>query len=151
MNDDRAWSIGRRPYGLWFFRVLAWDSLLPCFIIGVPYVIEAVFPGKRGIMEITSVILPIVGFFVRVTAGKRHIFTNNCNKWMRRFQFFLFCIGILMLLLFDAFLILTHIMPQGPVLESTNDFMVAGIFLGFYLSLMIVAMYPGRNTDCPKR
>ena len=63
---------------------------------------------------------------------------------VQRFQFFVFCLGILPLVLLDCFMILSHLMPQGALFATHAEFIVLAIVFAIYLTLMTVAMYPGR-------
>lgn len=136
---------GTIDYAAWSFRVLAWDGLLPVIIIFLPGAIEVALPGNRGALEIASIILPIAAFFFRAWSGLRHIRSNHCGPDLRGFQTLVFFVGIFPLVLFDAFIILTHLMPPGQFRPGSADFWVmAGIF-GTYFLMMIIAMYPGRR------
>jgi hypothetical protein len=55
---------------------------------------------------VTAVTPPIAAFLVRVRTGSRHIESNLCTERFQRFQFVVFCVGILPLVLMDCFLIL---------------------------------------------
>ncbi len=100
-------------------------------------------------MKVTAVTLPIAAFFLRVIAGKHHIASNRCSIAVRRFQFCVFCFGILPLALIDCVLILSLVMPKGALFEADTDRLVWAILFAIYLTSMAVAMYPGR--DAPPR
>jgi hypothetical protein len=136
-------ALGHVNYGSWFLRVLAWDGVLPAFIAFAPTGVEVLFPNHRGAVEITAVTLPIAAFGLRIRAGKRHIASNRCSEVVRFFQFCAFCLGILPLVLVDCFMILSHLMP-GAMFETYTDILICAITVSVYLTLMAVAMYPGR-------
>jgi hypothetical protein len=142
-------SLGHLNYGSWFFRVISWDAILPFCLLIVPMLIELCFPNQRGVMEVVAVTLPIAAFLLRIRAGWRHITTNRCSDFVRRFQFFVFCLGILPLVLIDCFMILSHLMPQGAQFATRDDVIVLAIVFAIYLTLMTVAMYPGRALSSP--
>ncbi len=139
MSDERV------NYGSWLLRLIAWDSLLPACLMLAPLVIETLFPKQRGIMEITAVILPIGAFFLRIRAGKRYIASNRCSQKVRWFQHGALYLGIMPLVLIDCVIILSHLMPKGALLASAGDRIVLGLMFGFYLALMAIAMYPGKD------
>lgn len=131
----------------WLFRVLAWDSLLPTAVATVPFGVELVAPNCRGAMEITAVVMPIVAFLVRVRVGTGHIGSNHCGQSMRVLQLVAFCLALLPLLLFDAFLILSHVMPKGAMTAGDRVILAAALLV--YVGLMVIAMYPGRQDLLP--
>lgn len=135
-------AAGRVNYGSWFFRVLEWDGLLPVFIALIPTVIGFLIPNNRGVIEITGVLLPIAGFFIRFVIGARHIRSNQCAITVRRLQVCFFLLGILLLVFIDALLILSHLMPEGTF--KRTDYFVFAIIISMYLASMTIAMYPGR-------
>lgn len=136
-------SAGRVRYRVWALRVLAWDALLPVCVTFLPLAIKGLFPNQRGALELTAVILPIAAFFARFRAGRRHIRANLCASRVQRFQLVVFCLGILPLVLIDCAVILSELMPAGAF--AAADYMALGIAVSFYLTAMIIAMYPGRE------
>ena len=118
-----------------------------CFC--APTLIDFCFPNRRGVMEITAVTLPVAAFLLRARAGWRHITTNKCSDLVQRFQFFVFCIGILPLVLFDCFMILSRLMPHGDPNATHDELLVLGSAFAAYLVLMAIAMYPGRTIPIP--
>src|SRR5436190_8924617 len=108
---EQAMPAGPIRFGRWLFRLFAWDSLLPVIVALIPGVIEWLFPNRQGFIEAIAVVLPIVAFFVRLRAGRRHIFKNNCTRAFRSFQFVAFFLGIFLLALLDCVIVLSYIMP----------------------------------------
>jgi hypothetical protein len=142
-------SVGHVNYGSWFIRVISWDAILPFCLFLAPTLIEFCFPNRRGVMEVIAVTLPVAAFLLRARAGWHHITTNKCSDLVQRFQFFVFCIGILPLVLFDCFMILSHLMPHGPLNLTHDALLILASVFAVYLMLMAVAMYPGRTTLSP--
>lgn len=131
-------------YGRWLFQVIAWDGLLPAAVVLAPWGIQWVFPNRPGMIEIAGVTIPIVAFFVRVAAGRRHISSNHCGGILRCLQYIVFGLACLVLLLVDAFVILSHIVPQG-VAANEEDLMILAWLLSLYLLAMTFALFPGRQ------
>jgi hypothetical protein len=131
-------------YGRWALKVITWDALLPSCIAFTPLCIRFFFPNRRGALELTAVILPIIAFLLRFRAGKRYIDSNLCSVFTQKVQLYVFCLGILPLVLFDCFVILSELMPRG-IGEMRKDWVVWVILLSAYLISMIIAMYPGRT------
>ncbi len=129
----------------WLFRLFAWDGVLPVCIVLIPSVISFLIPERRGAIEITAVVLPITAFFIRFRAGKRHIESNNCGEPMRVLQLCVFCLGILVLVVVDAFVVLSHVMPGQGGSISKEDLIILGVVISIYLTSMAFAMYPGRR------
>jgi hypothetical protein len=129
----------------WFLTVLTWDGLLPIVVIELPAIIQAIFPNQRVPVEISAVVLPITGVFVRIVMGRRHIASNDCGVVMRRVQFGFLCLGILALCLIETVLILSRIMPKNFVFMHKEDFIMWTVLGCTYLTCMTVAMYPGRS------
>lgn len=134
----------------WLRRVVTWDGLLPVVISLVPSVIEFLFPNGRGAIEITAVVLPIAGVLLRFQAGMHHISSNRCSSLVRGVQVAVFMVGILPLVLFDCFMILSHVMPAGGPMPA-EDVIGWSLLLTIYFGAMVIAMYPGRLIDNPYR
>src|SRR5436190_3762156 len=100
--------------------------------------------NRQGFIEAIAVVLPIVAFFVRLRAGRRHIFKNNCTRAFRSFQFVAFFLGIFLLALLDCVIVLSYIMPAGTLFAGDDNIIFAWM-AGIYLALMTFAMYPGRE------
>ena len=129
----------------WLFRLIAWDGVLPVCIVLIPSLISFAIPGRRGAIEITAVVLPIAAFLIRFRAGKRHIDSNNCGEVLRILQLCVFCVGILALVLFDAFVVLSHVIPHQGGRIRTEDLVFLGVVISIYVTSMAFAMYPGRR------
>jgi hypothetical protein len=130
-------------YGAWFYRVLTWDSLLLACVAILPVAVERILPNHRGAIEVTAIALPITAFFLRIRAGRRFIASNGCDGGVRRFQFVVFCLGIVPLILTDCVFILTRVMPRGAVFNEA-DWLFWVVSFGIYFTSMLIAMYPGR-------
>jgi hypothetical protein len=139
-------SIRQVNFGFWLLRVITWDAILPLVVALVPTLIILIFPNRRGFIEITSVMLPVGAFLLRAINGKRQIARNRCSQTVRAFQFCVFVVGILPLVLLDCVMILSHLMPDGAFLATTTDRLVLAVLVAIYLVSMIVAMYPGSAT-----
>jgi hypothetical protein len=130
--------------GSWLIRLIAWDGLLPGAICAAPFIIRFLVPNSRTAIEFTAVVLPIAAFFARYQAGRRLILLNNCGLILRRFQYGAFYVGIFLLVLIEAVIVLTHVMPKGALFAATEDLIVWAVLYSSYLTAMAVAMYPGR-------
>ena len=135
----------RIDYTAWFFSVLTWDAALPFLVAVVPLFLEQLFPNRRGVIEFTAVVLPIGAFLLRMRKGKRQIDANACSTKVRRIQFGFFFFGLLPLLMFEAVITLTAIVPAGLQFKDPVDYIVFGVMGAVYLICMIIAMYPGRT------
>jgi len=100
-------------------------------------------PHSRAAIELTAVVLSVVAFLVRYRVGKRYISSNDCGAIIRLFQLAVFCIGILVLVVIDAVMVLTHVMPRGAAFATTGDLIVWAALYGTYVTAMAFAMYPG--------
>jgi hypothetical protein len=127
--------------GSWMLRIVAWDGMLPAAIWFAPLLIQAVAPNRRGAVELAAVFLPIFAFFIRFRAGNRYISTNNCGPALRGLQFCVFFLAIFVLVLVDAVIMLTHVMPRAAI--TVDDLKVFAALYGAYLATMAFAMYPG--------
>jgi hypothetical protein len=132
----------------WLLRVFTWDGVLPFCILAIPYVIHWVLPNNRVIIEITAIALPIAAFFARVVVGHRHIASNNCSRSLRQIQFGVFYLTILVFIMVDCIMILSHLMPK--IALSDGDYLIFFILIGSYLLAMSVAMYPGPSKPLPE-
>jgi hypothetical protein len=129
----------------WLLRLFKWDGVLPVCIVLIPSVVGLIFPNRRGAIEIAAVTVPVAAFLIRFRAGKRHIESNNCGEIMKSLQLCVFTIAILALVLFDAFMMLSHVMPQRGKPLTFDDLLAIAIPIAIYLALMAFAMYPGRR------
>ncbi|MEZ6136322.1 MAG: hypothetical protein R3C53_15615 [Pirellulaceae bacterium] len=103
-------------------------------------------PNQRAPVEIAAAVLPIIAFFVRFNVGRQCISSNNCRGVTRRLQTASLCIGILVLVLVDAVMILTHVMPKGAAFATMSDIVVWIVMYSIYVAAMSIAMYPGAAT-----
>lgn len=131
-------------------RVLTWDAILPVCVAFIPMGVVLLFPGRRGAVEITAVILPIAALLLRFRAGKRHIDSNRCSERIKLMQLSVFCLGILPLVLTDSFFILSELMPKGALFSNRESRITLAVLFSIYLLAMIVAMYPGRTEPAPE-
>lgn len=128
----------------WAARVLGWDLVVPALIAAVPALVELGLPGRRGPQEVLGVALPIAAFFLRLRAGRRQIDGNRCGPTTRRWQFAVFCVGVLPLIVVDCLLILVGTMPNARMF-TREDLAAWVVMLSIYLTSMTFAMYPGRR------
>ena len=132
--------------GPWLLRLIAWDGLLPVFVVSVSFGVKLIFPDERIAIELTALILPSVACLVRICIGGRQIATNLCGSAMRTLQFVTFVLGILLLGSMESFMVLTHVMPPQALFASKTDCLIWGMLFSIYFVLMAIAMYPGSRT-----
>jgi len=72
----------------WLLLVLHWDGVLPLLVWSLPGVLQELFPGRRGVVEFSAVVFPIVVFGWRYCVGLRVIAGNACGGAVRRRVFF---------------------------------------------------------------
>ena len=120
----------------WWIRLVSWDGLLPLAVWYIPQCIEIFFPGRRGAIEIASLVVPVMAVLIRYYTGMELIRNNHCSKRFRIVQKAIFCIGILMLVMVDCVLILMHVMPKNPNGGNSDDLTLILSFFGFYLIIM---------------
>ena len=128
----------------WLMRLVAWDGIVPWMIWCFPFLIRWVFPGWRGAVELSAIILPVLGLLIRLVIGVQAIQINYCSPTWRAAQRVALIIGLLVLGLIDGVMIISHLLPQGFPIATWND-RIVWICLGVvYLSAMLFAWYPGR-------
>lgn len=137
----------RKPRGAslvaWLLTLLTYDGLLPLLIFLVPIALNTLVPGRRGLVEIVSLVLPSAAFCVRWYLGRRRILTNACSRRVRTFQQCVFIPGLLLLALLDCFgVLILGTMPNAPL--HPKDRRAAIVLYLVYLVCMAVALYPGR-------
>jgi hypothetical protein len=142
-------NAGRVNYGTWLLKLIAWDGALPIFIILVPTFVDLLFPNRRGAIEAAAVMVPIAAFFLRFFVGKRHINSNRCGRVIRKLQLVALCIGIFVLLMIDSLLILAHEMNRKAMFVAGADLIPLSIPFAIYLTLMAIALYPGKPEPPP--
>ena len=132
----------------WLLKILFWDGALPLVTATAPMAVQAL-TEDRAAVEFASVLLPVIAFLVRLEVGRRTIGSNNCGSVTRFFQYLLFFVGLVALILVDTFLMLTYIMPAGALFATMVDVTVFSGLVSTYLVGMILAMYPGRAAPAP--
>jgi len=142
----RLVSTGHTNYGFWLIRLLTWDGLLPLCTAVAPYAIKLLFPKQPEAMDIAAVGVAIAALLLRISAGNRHIASNHCSEEVRHLQSCAFVLGIVPLLLMDCFIIVEHQLPGGGPLAHCKDLGPLAIWISFYLTMMAIAMYPGRTS-----
>jgi hypothetical protein len=132
----------------WLWSLAVWDGLLPVGIVLLPMLVQFLFPNRRGPVELIAVIVPVAALLLRMRAGNRRIWENHCTAGFQSFQLTAFLLGIFILFIFDAVIILMHIMPAGAF--TLGELRGIAILFGVYYLFMIFAMYPGREPvqDC---
>lgn len=125
----------------WLLRLFSYDGLLPALVFVIPGLL-AVAIGAGAIIELTAVALPIIAYFWRMAIGLRHIETNDCSCIVRRIQKCWLFVGLLALLLVDAFMILTWNIPRNAL--SIQDYITTFCIYLVYVLCLAVSTYPGR-------
>ena len=109
---------GRIKWGSWLLTIISCDGLLPPCVLLVPYLIEILVPNNPGAIEVAAVLLPIMGFLVRLVIGIRRIKTNQCSESIRAIQLCFLILGICVLVFIDSFLIISHLIPNSTMREQ---------------------------------
>lgn len=128
---------------LWLIRLATWDGLLPLAVWLVPLFIRTTFPRHRELYETVGICLPILVLFLRFFFGFRMITSNHCPIWVRCLQTMALCVGILVMILVDVILMMSH--EMGPMRAGDQEFFA--ISIGIYVALMAFATFPGRAPD----
>jgi len=134
----------RRMLVIWLGRVGTYDGILPVLVWLAPWCVAFAFPGRRGVIEVLAILLPVVGFLVRYGIGRHLISRNACGDGMRRLQFVMLCLGLGLLAFIDCVIVLLNVMPKGA-LRQPGDWMVFTGLASLYLGCMGFAMFPGWN------
>ncbi|MCP4945079.1 MAG: hypothetical protein GY924_24275 [Planctomycetaceae bacterium] len=128
----------------WSARVITYDGLLPLAVWLTPWFVALVVPGRRGVIEILAILLPVVGCLIRFSLGRRLITGNLCSAQVRRCQFAALSLGLVLLALIDCVIVLLYVMPRGAFGQPADWGILVGLWI-VYFSLMAGAMYPGRH------
>jgi len=144
---DRENQPKRINYRAWFWRVLAWDGLLPLVVLAAPYVIKTLVPDREEPLMLAVILTAIGVFLLRWVVGAKHIAGNCCGPSTRQVQYFCFFAGLVVMLMIDAFALALHDMLQPG--EFIGLAIVLSIPFSIYLTLMTIAMYPGREPSPP--
>jgi hypothetical protein len=128
--------------GSWALRVAAWDAVLPLFVMSIPFGLKWLFPEWRGLVELASVVMPIIAFLIRLTVGVGHIRSNHCSLFVKKLQVAFLCFGIMPLVFLECILALSALGPGDPMFgRETQSTVMTMVFI--YLFCMLIAMYPG--------
>jgi len=133
-------------YRLWLCRLIAWDGILPAFVLLTP-IIGLMLLGPLNadiVIVVASVFVPNVVLIMRMKLGVRHIQSNNCSALLKTVQCIFLLVAIFILFCCDVLLVIIHLMPAGQAFEK-NQWSIFGLGYCVYLTLMSIAMYPGRT------
>jgi len=131
----------------WLLRLFSYDGVLPALVFLIPGLLSVAI-GAGAIIELTAVALPIIAYFWRMAIGLRHIETNGCSRIVRRIQKCWLFVGLLALLLVDAFMILTWNIPRNAL--SVQDYITTFYIYLVYVLCLAVSTYPGRYRFIPE-
>jgi hypothetical protein len=149
MFDDPENARHSIAYRDWFLRVFCRDGALPAGVFLAPIIAKRLLPNHPGIIELLAVVVPIAALFSRFVAGSRVIRSNHCSDSCRQLQFVASAVAVVILVLIDAVLILSHDMPAGALFAAESDRIVWTILTAVYVKNMLLAMYPGRAPGGP--
>ncbi|GEM_PF-489453 len=158
MSDaDRSWS-------RWLVRLLSWDGLLPLGCWGVIWVVHQVFLQRRGIVELTAIVLPTAAFIVRMVVGWRsfrvgappewarsgHFLLKFLGGWVITLRLVLFFLGLATLAFLDAMVALRPLIPgmaQNPVAFQINFVVFYGIYFLCMAVVTLPVLQPGADVE----
>lgn len=132
-------ALRRIDYYRWFWRVVAWDGLLPILVITTSIIVRAHLRNYPLLVEFVAVTVPFTFFWIRARVGISQVLRNNCSQILRSVQFGLFGVAILFLVLLECLVILSP--PEVLFADRNRRFI--GLFSMAYLLVMIIAWYPG--------
>ncbi len=126
----------------WLARLITYDGLLPLMVWLTPWLVALLFPERRGLIEILAITLPVVGCLIRFSLGRRLIAGNLCSVLIRRCQFAVLALGLVLLAIVDCVIVLLCVMPRN-VFAPADWLILLGLWSVYFL-FMAGAMYPGR-------
>lgn len=138
LRSDRR-DLGNFTFRPWLVRLFGYDGLLPAFVFFFPAALALLFQG--WVIELTAVALPIIAFLYRFAVGLQLIEQNRCNPFIRMLQKTALSLGLLVLLLVDAFMIVAWSIPAEAL--KFEDYQITILMYIFYLFLMALASFPG--------
>lgn len=127
------------PITLWLMRLFGYDGLLPAVVFLLPATLSLLF--NAWVIELTAVALPVMAFFYRSALGLDLIEQNRCRHLFRALQKTALFLGLIVLLLVDAFVILVWSIPVGAM--KFGDYRITLLMYCLYLFLMAAASFPG--------
>ncbi len=144
-----------RQWSRWLVQLLSWDGLLPLGCWGAIWVVQLFFIQRRGIVELTAVILPTAAFIVRMIVGWRSfqmdrepLWIRSRNPWLRGIgtaiyllRVLFFFLGLIVLGFLDSMVILRPLILQW----RRNPDAFLGMFIlnyAIYLACMAMATAP---------
>jgi hypothetical protein len=136
-------SRSRINYSAWMWRVVACDGALPLAVWGVPYVLPLLAPGEERKVSLAIILTAIGALLVRWYLGAPHIRKNHCRPGFQRIQFGCLVGALVVMVNTDALLMTIHDIGGPPRFEEVA--LLLAVPYAIYLTLMAVAMYPGRE------
>ena len=122
----------------WLILLICWDGLLPIAVIGIPSLVNFLFPNWQIGLAILGVFVPVAALTIRFVIGWQRMRIGKAYGW----QMVLFTIAISALFLFEAF-ILNDEIGKGPKIADPQ---VLITMFAIYVAMMAIAMFPFRRT-----
>jgi len=123
----------------WLLKLFLWDGMAPAIVVLTAPVCKLLFPGRPGFGELASIVVPIGAFLVRYVVGRRHFLEHSHCGW----QVGLFFLAIVLLTLFDGFLIIFRLNERVAPPDWT-PFLYA---YAVYFCMMAAAFFPRLRDD----
>ena len=138
-------TMTRINYARWLLRVLTWDTLLPVGISILPRAINLVLPNQPRVIDFASVIAPIVAFFLRLREGTANFLEPvfGVGTGLAGFRFLLRDFSFGSGRRFADFMACTAKRRAKHTARRLDD--THRTSRRFYLTGMVIAMYPGRS------
>lgn len=145
-QPDIPHAVAAVDYLSWIAGVVCWDGVLPVVVLAIPQL--AIFLGAdRAMTEFLSVGTPLLAFFIRIEAGRRHIAANHCGSLLRACQYTVFFFAAVLLVCIDTLMLLAMEMNNGRLWANQTDLLVWAGLLSTYFLAMLFALFPGRRLD----
>lgn len=143
---DHQSRVGTVNYRGWLVSVFCWDGILPAGVLGIPQMALS-FGADRSLVELFSITMPILAFFIRIPFGFWRIGTSHCGPILRCCQFVVFFLAAVFLVCLDTMTILAIEMNNGRLWANQADFVAVILLWSVYFLAMLFVLYPGRSPE----
>lgn len=133
-------------YSQWLLRIIGWDGILPVFVASLAFAIASIFGNNWLLAEALVIVLPIVALFIRFSIGYKHIRRNYCGKMFKGIQTGALGLAVFIMLFADFLVVLLAFIPKNDRHPPPEDVPIYIVALTVYLVLVVIAMYPGRES-----
>jgi hypothetical protein len=122
------------------FSTFGWDGILPVAVGLAPLLTHAMFPKRHFAEVVVVILLPIALALIRIQVGSIQL-ERVCRGDIRRWRQMLFACAIVLLLMFEMFMMLLTFADDEP----QSAWLIPVLLLAAYIVTIWFALRPVRT------